>query len=164
MKNALNFVKQIFIRGDDIPLILVSATATLAVGLYLPIITIKQLVFWKNTFSVLTGIETLYTEGQHVLAVVVFLFSIVFPIGKLAVLFVLWMGRFESRNRQTVLKWLTTLGKWSMMDVFIVSMTIVIAKISALADAHACAGIYYFGGSVLLSMAASIRMHQVGKK
>ena len=42
-------------------MILVSAVC-LGFGLVLPILTFKEMIFWKHTFSVLTGIESLYQE------------------------------------------------------------------------------------------------------
>jgi len=45
-------------------------------------------------------------DGQYLLAAVVFFFSIVFPITKLATLGFLWMMPLREEQRATVLNWL----------------------------------------------------------
>ena len=70
----------------------------------------------------------------------------------------LWFDRVKTKDRKRLFEALEHLGKWSMMDVFVVALVVVIAKISALADAHARYGIYFFGASILLSMAVGLRI------
>jgi paraquat-inducible protein A len=148
----------------DVPLAIAISTLLLIAGLFMPIISIKQLIFKTDTFSVLTGIRSLWTEHQKILAAVVFLFSIVFPIVKLTCLTGIWFGRYTDDTRNKVLGWFDVLGKWSMLDVFIVAVTIVIAKISAVLDAHAQPGIYVFAASIALSILAGMRVESVSRR
>jgi paraquat-inducible protein A len=46
------------------------------------------------------------------------------------------------------------LGKWSMLDVLVLALLIFYAKSTALSDAVALPGIYFFAGSVVLTMLA----------
>ena len=154
-------LSQAFPGALDVPLALFLSAALLIYGLFTPVITIKQMIFKTDTFSVLTGIESLWHEHQKVLAVIVFVFSILFPIGKLWCLAWIWFGRFTDEARVHALRWFNHLGKWSMLDVFIVAMTIVIAKIAALVDARARVGVYIFAASIALSIIAGMRVERL---
>lgn len=151
-------------KNTEVPVLILTAFIALIYGLTLPVITLKELVFWKHTFSVVTGIKNLYEEKYFVLAGVIFLFSVLFPFFKLSTLWTLWFFRMAPERRQFLLKWLGILGKWSMLDVFVVAVTLVISKISYLAKAEAHAGIYVFGLSVMLSMITTFRMEQLTRK
>jgi len=142
---------------------LVLATITLIIGLVLPVITLKELVFWKHTFSVLGGIASLWTEKHYFLSVVIVLFSVVFPLLKLTALYFLWFGTMASDRSRTYLHWLTAFGKWSMLDVFVVAVTIVVAKISHFASARAEVGIYFFAFSIALTMILTSRIEKMMK-
>ena len=132
-------------------------------GLRLPVLTVQQM-WMKNTFSVLTGIENLYQEKQVFLAFVVFFFSIVFPIVKLAAPFAIWFIAMRDEKRQRILDWLAALGKWSMLDVFVVAVLIVTVKLGVLVKATPERGIYFFGTSILLAMVATVLEEQLAKK
>ena len=160
MKKAL---LQLYPKRIDIPLFLIASSVALWYGLHLPTLTVRQL--WeKNTFTILTGIESLYADKQHFLAFVVFFFSIVFPIVKLVSLYALWFLPMRPESRKRILYGLSLLGKWSMLDVFIVAVLIVSVKLGALASANAENGIYFFGASILLAMVATALEERLVRK
>lgn len=140
-------------RVDIVFLILLSAWL-LVMGLKLPILTVRKL--WEgNTFSVLSGIQNLWHDRYYFLALVIFFFSIVFPIAKLFCLFVVWFIRLKDEQRQKILYFLEILGKWSMLDVFVAAIIIVTIKLGALVSAKAESGLYFFGASILVAMLVS---------
>ncbi len=141
-----------------------AAVYTLAMGLSLPVITLTELVFRKNTYSILGGVIQLYNQKDYVLAAVIFIFSFVFPIVKLLSLLFLWFVPIDSNERKVVVTWLGHLGKWSMLDVYVVALTIIIAKSSTLLKAKPEMGIYYFGVSVILSILTSTRIERLSKR
>lgn len=144
-----------------IPLLLVLAGASLGFGLFLPVITLKELVFWQHTFSVVTGIESLFMEGHYILAAIIFLFSIIFPVFKLVILFAVWFIKLSNEQRISFIHLLNVTGKWSMLDVFVVAVTIVIAKISNFASATPEVGIYFFAFSIILAMAVTFMVERL---
>jgi paraquat-inducible protein A len=148
----------------DIYLLWTASTACLIAGLWLPVITFTELIFKKSTFSILGGIADLWQHGEYVLGAVIFIFSVVFPAAKLLSLLVLWFIPFNRTERGVMVHRLGTLGKWSMLDVYVVAMTIVIAKGSTLFKAEPEPGIYYFGASVVLSIFTSAVIERVSKK
>jgi paraquat-inducible protein A len=55
-------------------------------------------------------------------------------------------------QRKRLLYYLSILGKWSMLDVFVASIIIVAVKLGVLASAKVEKGIYFFGMSIFLAM------------
>ena len=80
-------------------LILVSF-ALLLTGLSLPLMKVEKMVFWKNEYSVLKGVNSLWEQGQYLLAAILFFFSIVFPVVKLGALGLIWNVRLAEERRQ----------------------------------------------------------------
>lgn len=138
----------------DIVILIISSILLLIIGLTLPILTVRKL--WdSNTYSILTGIQNLWQEKYCVLAVVIFVFSIVFPIAKLISLTIVWFLRLRDESRKKLVFFMEIFGKWSMLDVFVTAVFIVWIKLGALASAKPENGIYFFGASVLLTMVVS---------
>ena len=147
----------------DVPLGLALSALALVLGIFLPVITLKEMVLWQHTFSVYSGIVSLWAENHYFLSIIIFLFSIIFPVFKLVTLSFIWFKRMSTEKRQVYLKWLSSFGKWSMLDVYVVAITIVIAKISNFASAEPRAGIYFFCFSIILSMLITMRIDNLIK-
>ena len=125
---------------------------------------IEKMLFWDNSYSVVTGVFGLAEDRQYLLAAVVFFWSVVFPIAKLALLHWLWFARTDQAQRTAVLRWLDKLGKWSMLDVYIVAVLIVAVKLGPLAEVTVEPGLYVFGAAVLLSMLACARIEKLARR
>lgn len=138
----------------DIVILIVLSIVLLIIGLTLPILTVRKL--WdSNTYSIITGIQNLWQEKYYVLAVVIFTFSIIFPIAKLISLSAVWFIRLKDEQRKGLVLLMEIFGKWSMLDVFVTAIFIVWIKLGALASAKPENGIYFFAASVLLTMILS---------
>ena len=151
-------------RAFEIPILILGSVICLGSGLVLPTVTLRELIFWKHTFSILSGIQNLYLEKYYFLAIVIFIFSIVFPLGKLATLAIIWYKRISEEKRHQYIHWLGVLGKWSMLDVFVVAVTIVLTKASGLIEAEPHIGIYIFALAILFSMIATMRIDALNKR
>ena len=151
MDQSKKSLQELHPKRGHIPFLILLSAAFLALGLNLPVLTVRKL--WEqNTFSVLSGIVNLWKEHYYFLAAIIFFFSIIFPIVKLITLFVIWFIQLTDLKRKLILNWLGALGKWSMLDVFVAAIIIVSIKLGALASAKAENGIYCFGLSILLAM------------
>ena len=129
------------------------AALLLAVGLVAPIATLTKFILVENTFSVLSGVVTLFREGQFFLFLLITAFSVVLPIMKLGVLYRL-VSRSDAMREKTrrLLHWMHLYGKWSMLDVFVVAVLVVSVKLGAIANVEMRYGLYAFAASVLLTM------------
>jgi paraquat-inducible protein A len=148
----------------EVPLLILLSAATLIVGLSLPLMKVEKLVFWKNEYSVFKGVVSLMQDNQIPLALILFFFSMVFPFVKLISLLILWWARWSDAKRKRVLRWLEILGRWSMLDVFAVSILIVLVKLGPLAQVQPQAGLYVFCAAILASMGTTMYVEYLAKR
>jgi paraquat-inducible protein A len=151
-------------RHLEAPLFILVSAGMLVIGLSLPLMQVEKLIFWKNDYSVFTGIIGLFNDGQLLLAAVLFFFSMVFPFAKLAALMALWWLRFQEARREALLHWLGILGKWSMLDVFVVSILIVLVKLGPLASVKPQPGLYFFCAAILASMLTTVYVERLARR
>lgn len=135
------------------PLLLFAATLSLALGLTLPLIRLERLYFFTDEPSLLQIVAGLWQEGEPLLAGLVGLFSIAFPLLKLGLLHILSYG--VSHERPAIPGWLKTLSNWSMLDVLLVALVIFAAKTSGLAAAITQPGLWFFTASAVFTAIAS---------
>ena len=140
-------------------LILVLTAVFLALGLVSPVITLKKFVLIENTFSVLGGVLQLLVEGQFFLFILITAFSVVLPVLKIVVLYLLLSAKMHSGEKlDTYLHWMHLYGKWSMLDVFIVAILVVAVKLGAIASVEMRFGLYFFALAVVLTMYVTARV------
>ncbi|MCV9966359.1 paraquat-inducible protein A [Pararhizobium sp. BT-229] len=141
------------------PLFLVLSAFFLALGLVLPLVRFEKLVFFDETPSLLGIVSSLWGEGNQMLAIIVALFSIVFPFAKLiAVAFEATVPADDKAAKGMVSRLLPILGKWSMMDVMLVALVIFAAKTSGMAEAFTQPGLWFYAGSAVLTGLLQMRL------
>jgi paraquat-inducible protein A len=129
---------------------ILAAAVCLALGISLPIIKLTKFVFFTYEHSLLSTVQSLLSSGQHLLGLTVLLFSIVLPVLKLFYLLLLaTLPISELRRWKRQLHALEWLGKWSMHDVLVLSLTIFFIKSQGVYDARSLNGIYFFTAAVL---------------
>jgi len=139
--------------------ILLLTAALLAVGMVAPIITLNKFVLIENTFSILSGTMQLLQEGKWFLFFVITGFSIILPLLKIAVLFLLVSVRTnKTAHLNKLLHWMHLFGKWSMLDVFVVAVLVVTVKLGFIASVEARYGLYAFTAAVILTMYVTARV------
>ena len=140
-------------------LLIVVAGALLGIGLVAPVLTLEKFVVIENTFSVISGVLQLLLEGQWFLFIVIAGFSVILPILKLTVLYLLVSKRSFSKERlHRYLQWMHLYGKWSMLDVFVVAILVVAVKLDAIAHVQMRYGLYAFAAAVVLTMLVTARV------
>lgn len=159
-----NSLRSRYPRRFEIPALIVLSFGLLLMGLSLPLMRVEKMVLWKNEYSVLQGVRSLWEQSQIVLALILFFFSIVFPTLKLTALVVIWFVPLPEQKRQTALHWLGLLGKWSMLDVFVVAILIVLVKLGPLAKIEPQRGVYWFAAAIFFSMVTSMYVERLAKK
>jgi paraquat-inducible protein A len=142
-------------RAFLVMVLVIAAAGSLILGLTLPVVKFTHLYFWTDTHSLASIIAALYRAGELFLAGVIVLFSIVFPVFKLVYIAAAGtLANSPAARRNRLLQRISWLGKWSMLDVLVLALLIFYAKSTALADAVALPGIYFFAASVALTMIA----------
>ena len=160
MENTdINIAKDYPNEARLLTVLLLITVALLAVGMVAPIITLNKFVLIENTFSILSGSIELIKEGKYFLFIVITSFSIVLPLLKIVVLFLLVSVKENTNvNIHKCLHWMHLFGKWSMLDVFVVAVLVVTVKLGAIASVEARYGIYAFTAAVLLTMYVTSRV------
>ena len=139
-----------------IPTLLIVAFVLFGTGIFFPFFHVKKLWLFNDAVSVVGGIITLFQEGEYFLFAVLSLFTLVFPCAKLGLLAITWLEREKDLTRLRELhRWVATLGKWSMLDVFVVAILIVAMKSATVAEIHIGFGLYLFTFSVIATQLAS---------
>lgn len=117
---------------------------------------IGRMEFYNQTQSIMQSIKALFDSGNHVVAILILLFSVVVPLLKaifLLLAFSFPMAKVRYYLHQIVL----LIGKWSMADVFVVGIFMAYmagqAHPSATASLHD--GFYYFTAYCVLSILAA---------
>lgn len=123
----------------------------------LPILEIEYLGRTKAS-TVWGGCVALWDEGMWMVATLVFVASIAVPFAKLAAIFLLcWLdgsGR-AVRARAWTLRQIERIGRWSMLDVFLLAVLVALVKLDSLSSAHPGAGLFFFAAVVVLTILAS---------
>ncbi len=125
----------------------------------LPIMTTLQ--FGNATEStIIGGILLLIHHGSYPVAAVIFIASVMVPSGKLmAIIWLCWSvasGQTKSKQQRTRLYRVTEfVGKWSMVDVFVVTILVALIQIGGLLTITAGPAAIAFGGVVVVTMLAA---------
>jgi len=96
----------------------------------------------------------LMKKGHILLFLIIFIFSILFPLFKLSVMLYIWNSP-AGETVQRLLKLIHHLGKWSMLDVFVVALMVVSIKLDQMAEMQIHYGLYLFLSAVVFSMLIS---------
>ncbi len=110
--------------------------------------------------TILGGVVLLIDMGSIPIAAVIFIASVLVPLGKLIALFYLcWTvsrGRPVNPRQRTVMYRVTELiGKWSMVDVFVVSILVALVHLTGLLVILPGSAAVAFAGVVLVTIVAA---------
>ena len=164
MPDEKKSLQELFPRRYDIPVLIIACVALLYTALSLPLFQVEKMVLWKTEYSVMSGVVELFKQEEYLLSAILFFFSIVFPTFKLAMLWILWKFRFDGEGRKRVLEYLGVLGRWSMLDVFVVAILIVAVKLGPLANVEPKLGIYVFTAAILAAILTTAWVEKLARK
>jgi len=133
--------------------------------LYLPAnllpVMITRTIFGSQYDTIMSGIIYFWVSGAWGLAAIIFIASFLVPLFKLAALAIMaWSaGRrspWRRQERATLYRIVEFIGRWSMLDVFVVCLLSGLVHIQGFAEISAGLGIAAFAGVVVLTMLASL--------
>jgi paraquat-inducible protein A len=131
---------------------LVLAPLFFGLGIVLPLVRFETFYFFDRSPSLLGVVMALWTGQDMVLAVVVGLVSLVFPVVKMLAITAEALGR--TSNSAFIAGVLPQLSRWSLMDVVLVALVIVAAKTGGFAEAFSQPGLWFYAGSALTAALA----------
>ncbi|MCB1865088.1 MAG: paraquat-inducible protein A [Chromatiales bacterium] len=135
------------------------AAGLLAAGYLLPLARVSQLLVFNDDVSMFSAIADLWIGGEQMLSVAIALFSVALPVFKLAALGGAMVSAPQSSLRRASAL-AERIGRWSMLDVFVVAVILVSAKTGVLASVEPRPGLYAFGAAVLVMLLLGTRVHR----
>jgi len=140
------------------------ALAVAAALLYLPANLLPIMVtsqFGRSTENtIIGGVVRLLDMGSYPVAIVILVASVLIPLGKLAALGLLCGvvtrgGETSPRQRTTLYRITELVGKWSMVDVFVVAVLVALVQMGGIMQVKPGAAALAFAGVVVLTMLAA---------
>ena len=135
-----------------------------AVLLYLPanLLPVMQVTSLghQSSDTILEGVVYFVRSGSWPLALVIFTASVVVPLFKLGALVVLLVSvqrrwRWRPRLRTRLYQITELIGRWSMVDIFVVVLMVAMVEMGAIAQIEPEAGVMAFALVVTATMLAS---------
>jgi paraquat-inducible protein A len=124
-------------------------------------ITITSSLVGTQSDTIMSGVAYFWHEGAYDLAIIIFTASIFVPLLKLLSLtYLAWSAHkrmtWEPMQRTRLYRMVEFVGKWSMLDVFVVAMLARLVQFSALASIEAGPGALAFASVVVVTMFAAM--------
>jgi len=110
--------------------------------------------------TILSSVRALFAGGDAPVALLLFFASICVPVLKIVLLgwlvaSVRWRWLWRPRDRTSVYRVVDVIGRWSMLDVFVISILVALVQLGALASIDAGPGAVSFCAVVVLTMLAA---------
>lgn len=125
----------------------------LEITAYQDIPVLGNTVFQYESKSILSALENIYASGKYLIFAVILLFTVITPVIKSILLLLLSQSQSLKFSEKSI-KILSHIGKWSMLDVFVVAIIVTFFSMKAQGqtDASLQVGVYFFSLYVILSM------------
>jgi len=151
--------------GTTILIMLLASLGCFIAGIILPFTAVTKLWLFENQISVCRGLVVLWNAGELFLFLILFVFTVCFPVVKINALFALWLyPRLTADQARNFYKFVSHLGKWSMLDVFVVAILVLTVKSSGVASIQVGSGFFLFFASVMLTQFASVWTGQIASR
>ncbi|MFJ1255266.1 paraquat-inducible protein A [Cupriavidus sp. CuC1] len=133
--------------------------------LYIPAnllpVMVTQSILGTQRDTIFSGVIYLWMSGANLLAIIVLIASIVVPLLKMAILTLLLLtvqlrSSWRIRQQTRLYGLLELIGRWSMLDIFVVALLASVVRAGSLATIVPGGGAIAFGSVVVLTMMASL--------
>ena len=133
--------------------------------LYLPAnilpIMITDLLGDKMPSTIMAGVILLWGEGSYPVALVIFIASIMVPTLKMiAIAWLCWdakgHGQRDSERMHLIYEVVEFVGRWSMIDVFVIAVLSALVRIGGLMNIYPALGALMFALVVIMTMFAAM--------
>jgi paraquat-inducible protein A len=110
--------------------------------------------------TILSGVQSMFRAGWWVIGCLIFVASITVPLLKLVsltflVISVRRRSSWKPRDRTELYRAVEIIGRWSMLDMFVVSLTVALVQLGVVANVQPAIGATFFAAVVVLTMFAA---------
>lgn len=136
-----------------------------AVILYIPANLLPMMhtssLFGSQSDTILSGVVYFWTSGSWYLALIIFFASIMVPMLKMIALTLLLVSsqrrsRWQQGQRARLYRLVEIVGRWSMLDIYVVAVIVALVQLQGLATIVPGLGAAAFGGMVVMTMFAAM--------
>lgn len=118
-------------------------------------------LFGSQSDTIMSGVVYFWTSGSWYLALIIFFASIMVPLLKMIALMVLLVSvqrrsRWQREQRARLYRLVEFVGRWSMLDIYVVAVIVALVQLKALATIQPGPGAIAFGAVVVLTMFAAM--------
>ena len=141
-----------------------AALVLAAMILYLPAnllpITVTTALGVRQADTILSGVIYFMQTGSWEIAAVIFIASVFVPFATLIILTLLlasvrFRWRWRPRDRTVLYRLTELVGRWSMVDIYVVTILVALVRLGAVATIEAGPAAVYFAAVVVLTMFAA---------
>jgi paraquat-inducible protein A len=136
-----------------------------AMILYIPANVLPMMrtssLFGTQSDTIMSGVVYFWTSGSWYLALIIFFASIMVPLLKMIALALLLVSvqlrsRWQPEQRARLYRLVEFVGRWSMLDIYVVAVIVALVQLKALATIQPGPGAAAFGAVVVLTMFAAM--------
>ena len=111
--------------------------------------------------TIMSGVIYFLQTGMWPIALIIFLASVFIPLLKLLVLIFLLISvqrktSWRQQDRTRLYRIVEIIGRWSMVDIFVVTILVALVHLGGLATIHAGPGALFFGAVVVITIFAAM--------
>ena len=110
--------------------------------------------------TIMSGVIYFIHSGMWPIALIIFLASVFVPLLKLLILIFLLISvqrksRWRQKDRTVLYRITEIIGRWSMVDIFVVTILVAVVHLGGLATIYAGPGAIFFGAVVVITIFAA---------
>jgi len=110
--------------------------------------------------TILSGVHAMFAAGWYVVGVLIFFASITVPVLKIVSLIGLLISvqrrsHWRPEERTRLYRIVEVIGRWSMLDMFVVSLTVGLVQLGVVANVEPALGASFFAAVVVLTIFAA---------
>ena len=111
--------------------------------------------------TIMSGVIYFITTGSWPIALVIFIASVVVPLAKLLILTFLLISlqrksQWRPHDRTRLYRITEAIGRWSMLDIYVVTILVALVKLGALASIEAGPAAVFFAAVVVITIFAAV--------
>ena len=124
----------------------------------LPILRVESFAGTQSS-TIVTGVIQFWEEGDYPVAIIIFVASVVIPV--LKIIAIVWLcfaatAGWQPRSMTKLYRVTEFVGRWSMVDVFVVAILVGVVQLGSTISIHPGAGAVSFAAVVVLTMFAAM--------
>jgi paraquat-inducible protein A len=126
-------------------------------------VTVTTYMGSTQSDTIMSGVIFFMQTGSWGIAGIIFIASIIVPITKLALLCGLLLSihghmRWRPKERTRLYRITELVGRWSMLDVFVVTVLVALVRLGYMTTIEAGPGVVYFAAVVVITMFAAMAL------